>query len=201
MANIALRIIAGVCLAGAALAGLCWWDTDRTITPISKTVTLPIDKIKTLSFMPTQDISNRNYVLKLNFKTQSTFSLNCNNIASLSIRWSISNNANVESWSEVVGSSKSPKYSCYASNNRLVAEFAIAQLKPFKKYYLHLANNSQIKKLRNIEINVAIQHESSMELHYLFADLAVAETFLIVLSGITILCIMIDCFLVTRKKY
>lgn len=67
MANILLRVIGGACLAGVAIAGLWWWDTNRIITPISETVTLTIDKITTFSFTPTQQISTINYVLQLEF--------------------------------------------------------------------------------------------------------------------------------------
>lgn len=183
-----LRIIGLLCLGGVGIAGVSWWNTDTIMTPVSEEAVLSIGRISSLTFTPTQEVSARDYNVRLYFESSRELLITCEDIKSLGIQWAISNSDIAKPWNLLA----STDYSCDAYDNKTVVSFLAPSFKPSTKYYFHLSKNNQSDRKTNLKVHAAIKHKDGIGTHYLFMDKAGAELLGGGLFFVSLMCFLID---------
>lgn len=177
-----------LCLGGVGIAGVSWWNISKIMTPVSEEVVLSMGRISSLAFTPTQEVSARDYNVRLYFENSRELLITCEDIKSLGIQWIISNSDIAKSWNLLA----STDYSCNVHDNKTVVSFLASSFKSSTKYYFHLSKNNKSERQTSIKVHAAIQHEDGIGTHYLFMDLALAELLGEGLFVVSLMCFLID---------
>ena len=188
------RIIGLFCLGGVGIAGASWWNIDKIMNPLSKEVLLSTDR-SSLVFVPTQEVSGRDYNVRLYFENRRELLLNCEDVKSLGVRWVISTSEIVKSWNLL----DSTDYSCDSLDDMTVVSFLAPSFNPSTKYYFHLSTNNKAENRRNTKVHAVIQHGDGIGTHYLFMDKALLELLGGGLLFASLICFSIDFWKVCRS--
>jgi hypothetical protein len=182
---IILRIVGFLCLGGAGIAGVSWWNTDKIMNPVRQEVVISVGRVTTLAFTPNQEISERDYVIRLYFENTPELLRTCDDVKLLGVQWVVGNSETVNSWNTL----ENKNYSCEIRENWTVASFLTPSFKPYTNYYFHLSTTNKIWNGGNVKVIAAIQHADGIGTHYLFMDKALAE-----LLGGGLLLVSLICF-------
>jgi hypothetical protein len=191
-----LRIICLFCLVGVAIAGLSWWNTDKILRPVWKELVLPTGETQSLAFKPNQEIAKRHYDIGLYFENAQNPFLDCETVKLLGIRWSITPSNVVQSWNDL----SNTDYLCRFQNNFTVVSFAAPSFKPHTNQIFYLSRLNNIPSKGKIKVYAALQHEDSLETHYLFMDKALAELLGGGLLLVSLSCFVIDVFTICSSR-
>jgi hypothetical protein len=183
-----LRIIELLCLGGVGIAGASWWNTDKVMNPAIEEVVISTGRITSLVFTPSQEVSERDYAVRLYFKNIQQSIQNCEDVKILGVQWAIVPNETVKSWNVL----SKTNYSCESQDNVTTVSFSAPSFRPHIKYYFHLLKTNEINSQTNIKVIAAIQHVDGIGTHYLFMDKALAELLGIGLLSIGLICFGLD---------
>ena len=173
-------------MGGVGVAGTSWWNTDKIMNPVSEEVVISVSRITTLVFTPNQEVSGRDYVVRLYFENMPESSLTCDDFKLLGIQWVVGPSETVKLWNALANT----KYSCEFRDNLTVASFVAPPFKPYTNYYFHLSTTNKTWNDGNVKVHAAIQHADGIATHYLFVDKALAE-----LLGERLLLVSLICFI------
>jgi hypothetical protein len=183
--SIILRIIGLLCLGGVGIAGASWWNTDKIMNPVRKEVVISVSRVTTLVFTPNQEVSERDYVVRLYFENTPELLRTCDDVKLLGVQWMVGTSEIVQSWNAL----ENKNYSCESQDNLTVASFLAPSFKPYTNYYFHLSTTNKTWNGGNVKVIAAIQHPDGIGTHYLFMDKALAE-----LLGGGLLLVSLICF-------
>ncbi len=189
-----LRIIGLFCLGGVGVVGASWWNIDKIMNPVIKEVVLSTDR-SSLEFIPTQEISGRNYDVRLYFGNRRELLLTCEDIKSLGVQWVISTSEIVKSLNLL----DHTDHSCDSGDNTTVVSFPTPSFNPSIKYYFHLSTKNKSENRIKTKVHAAIQHENGIGTHYLFMDKALLELSVGGLLFVGLICLSIDFWKVYRS--
>lgn len=183
-----LRIIGLLCLGGVGIAGASWWNTDKIMNPVNEEVVISINRINSLAFTPTQEVSERKYNARLYLENSPKLLVTCEDIKFLGIQWEISNSNIAKSWNLLANTD----YTCNSWDNTTVVSFVAPPFNPHTKYFFHVSKNHKTEKRTSIKGRAAIQHKDGIGTHYLFMDKAFSELLGAGLLFISLICFAID---------
>ncbi|MBD2123968.1 hypothetical protein [Trichocoleus sp. FACHB-262] len=205
MVGIILRVTAGFCFGGAALAWLTWSNVNAQLIPLETTLVLKTGETVSSSFVPISELPEPlEYSVRLQFTNTQQLSLNCQAVEKLKIRWTISVSQEVEKWDGVVGQTSSADYSCYDDGSVTLVRFLTSALERNTTYYLNLRVSDEVVRNQGLEVNgvrvhVIVEQSAGIETHYSLID----QAFSAFIGGgfllIGAVCCLIDLVLVFRR--